>query len=733
MMGTILDAALRSLVAAAAVGAGLHLLRVRNVLAQKVAWGMVLAAALAMPLLLSAVAHWQVARFVVHADPMTLLEELQAHIRTKSAAQPAAAPATQAVAGPAAVEPAVKPRPAEVPKVEPRESTLEQPGDDAALRAASVLATPEMTAASAPAAKAGLVAPTPHFQLPPPATLAVLAYAAIVLVLLGRLLYGLVAALALSRRATPVALAGQPEAERIHLRVSTQVASPVTIGSSILLPADYVEWDAEKLRIVLAHEGSHIRQGDFYLQLIAGVHAALFWFSPLGWWLRRKLSDLAEAISDRAGLAQAASRAAYAQVLLEFAAVPRPTQLGVAMARQGKLTRRIERLLNESTFREAYAGTRRRALAAVLLVPAAVFLATSMIRVEAAGHTQEPAAPPTAAAAAPAVPDAAAAPAAPSAPAEVREGQSVPPPEGVPSAPSAASAPEAMPAPPAASAVPDAAAAPLPPNRVVIVDSDDEPVVLDSDEPRDAIKVMPHAHSIIVRKDDDGDSYMIVHGNGQVSVDGKAENEALQKARKMAHGDFVLYTHQGKSYLIDDPATVEQIESAMGPMHMLAFKAKMLGDQNRAMVEMQRKFADRQKEFAEKQKTIVIRQRDLLDKQEAIQLTAPELKKQMQELNETVARLEARQDKKLSEKDLAELRSEVAELQAKLSSFPMHFEFQTVEMPKIEIPKIDFDKQLAEAQRQVVEAQERMQKESDEKMKSIIDQSLKDGKAKPIQ
>ncbi|MGB7548666.1 MAG: M56 family metallopeptidase, partial [Terracidiphilus sp.] len=401
MMGTIVEAALRSLVAAAAVGAGLHLLRVRNVLAQKAAWGMVLAAALAMPLLLSAVAHWPVARFVVHADPMTLLEELQAHIRTRSTARPAAAPATQAVAGPVAVEPALKPQPAAAPKVEPRESTLEQPGDDADLLAASVLVAPEITAAPAPAPKATSVAPTPHFQLPPPATLALLAYAAIVLVLLGRLLYGLVAALALSRRATPVALADQPDAEGIHLRVSTQVASPVTIGSSIVLPADYVEWDAEKLRIVLAHEGSHIRQGDFYLQLIAGVHAALFWFSPLGWWLRRKLSDLAEAISDRAGLAQAASRAAYAQILLEFAALPRPTQLGVAMARSGKLTRRIERLLNESTFREAYAGTRRRALAAVLLVPAAVFIATSMIRVEAAGHTQEPA-PPAAPAAAPA-------------------------------------------------------------------------------------------------------------------------------------------------------------------------------------------------------------------------------------------------------------------------------------------------------------------------------------------
>ena len=146
---------------------------------------------------------------------------------------------------------------------------------------------------------------------------------------------------------------------------SRAVSSPVTIGSGVVLPADYDDWDSEKLRIVLAHERSHIRQGDFYLQLLAGLYAALFWFSPLGWWLKRKLSDLAEAISDRAGLEEAASRSSYAQILLEFAAAPRPTLIGVAMARTGSLSRRIERLLNDVSFRQAFAGS-RRALAAVL-------------------------------------------------------------------------------------------------------------------------------------------------------------------------------------------------------------------------------------------------------------------------------------------------------------------------------------------------------------------------------
>ena len=160
----------------------------------------------------------------------------------------------------------------------------------------------------------------------------------------------------------------------------------MTIGSGILLPADYNTWDKEKVQIVLAHERSHVRQGDFYLQLLASLYTALVWFSPLGWWLKKELADLAEAISDRAGIEQARSRTSYAQILLEFAAAPRPTALGVAMARSSSLARRIERLLNDNAFRQSFAGG-RRALLAVVLVPVTLFAATAMVRVQAAAHS----------------------------------------------------------------------------------------------------------------------------------------------------------------------------------------------------------------------------------------------------------------------------------------------------------------------------------------------------------
>ena len=95
MIAALVEAALRSLFVALAVGSGLLVFRVRNVLAQKTAWGMVLAAAVFMPLLLPLAARWQFdpanARFVLPANPQTLLEELQARIQSRSSAAKSAA------------------------------------------------------------------------------------------------------------------------------------------------------------------------------------------------------------------------------------------------------------------------------------------------------------------------------------------------------------------------------------------------------------------------------------------------------------------------------------------------------------------------------------------------------------------------------------------------------------------------------------------------------------------
>ncbi len=355
MTELLLDSALRALALALAVWAGLRIFRVRNVPAEKAAWTVILAAALLMPLRLPLTARWPTATLVLPAI----------------AARPAAASAEPA---PATVTPQFN---ADAAASVPERSHAAGPGDRFPAPAISD---------SAP----GIASAQPTTELMPeclqlsPAAFAMLLYLAVAGALLFRLLYGLATALRIWCAAEPVSF----DRSGLALRCSRAVSSPVTIGSAIILPADYAEWDQEKLRIVLAHERSHIRQGDFYLQLLAGLYAAVVWFSPLGWWLKRKLSELGEAISDRSGLEQAKSRSSYAQVLLEFAAAPRLTPIGVAMARPSSLSRRIERLLNDRAFGQAFAGGRRAFVAAVV-VPAALFAASALLRVQAASQAAQ--------------------------------------------------------------------------------------------------------------------------------------------------------------------------------------------------------------------------------------------------------------------------------------------------------------------------------------------------------
>lgn len=411
MIPVFIEAALRSLVFGLAVAAGLRIFRVRNVPAQKAAWGLVLVSALAMPLLLPFTAQWNLlparVNVILPVHPMTLLEELQARIQAKSGSESNLVPPIEPISQndpsgiqefPAA-EQAGAPRTGEPSSRTARTHQAAKPEPKAAFIPDSSASSAQSIAYNTDRMQETHSPATSQHLTVSPIVLVLILYCGIAALFLVRLAVGLFTAIHLWRTATPVPAHQLPyDSPSLQMpasiRASRKVGSPLTIGSAILLPVDYTTWDSEKFRIVLAHERSHILQGDFYLQVLAGLYAALVWFSPLGWWLKHELAELGEAISDRAAMEEAASRTSYAQILLEFAAAPRRVSIGVAMARPGSLSRRIERLLNDNVFRQCFAGG-RRALVAVALVPLALFASTTLVRVQAAANTRSasPAAP----------------------------------------------------------------------------------------------------------------------------------------------------------------------------------------------------------------------------------------------------------------------------------------------------------------------------------------------------
>jgi len=139
------------------------------------------------------------------------------------------------------------------------------------------------------------------------------------------------------------------EAETLSVPLTLSVVRPV-----ILLPANWRQWGAAKLDAVLSHELAHVARGDAFTQRLSLLHRAVFWFSPLSWWLHHHLEELAEQASDEAALDAGADRTSYAETLLGFfaqirAEIPsgprRVRWQALGIARNTGAEQRIERIL----------------------------------------------------------------------------------------------------------------------------------------------------------------------------------------------------------------------------------------------------------------------------------------------------------------------------------------------------------------------------------------------------
>ncbi|HWM69907.1 MAG TPA: M56 family metallopeptidase [Steroidobacteraceae bacterium] len=168
-------------------------------------------------------------------------------------------------------------------------------------------------------------------------------YVTVSLALLIRFTVGVCRIWRIQHRALPVR---QAWAHGADVRVASRLSSPATFGSTILLPACHTSWADSKRAVILAHERAHVRHRDSQIQWLAAVHACVFWFSPLAWWLRRHLAELAEHASDDVVLERNADRAGYATVLLEMAQERSTKWIAVSMA-NGCVAKRIERILSE--------------------------------------------------------------------------------------------------------------------------------------------------------------------------------------------------------------------------------------------------------------------------------------------------------------------------------------------------------------------------------------------------
>jgi len=331
MLAVLAESALRCLILGSVVWIGLNLLRVRNPHVHMTSWVLVLVASLSMPLLM----HWTTVSVTLDALPVAMPETLG----------PNGNPATDASTG---------------PLLEPlRSSQPSDPGMPTAVRAASHAAVNWLAVATA-------------------------VYAFVAGLLLLRLAVGIYLTWRLVRAARPMS---EPWTADWSVRVSNVIAGPVTFGSTILLPPQCSDWDVVKRQAVLAHEGAHVANRDFYVLLLASLNRAVFWFNPFAWWQLIRLAELAEIISDATALEALEDRLSYAEILLDLVQHGRPAPAGLEMARACTVRARVERIL-AATAEPARPGWRKRIGTLVAILPVIVVSAGSIT------YTTRPLAPP---------------------------------------------------------------------------------------------------------------------------------------------------------------------------------------------------------------------------------------------------------------------------------------------------------------------------------------------------
>lgn len=390
------------------------------------------------------------------------------------------------------------------------------------------------------------------------------------------------------------------------------------------------------------------------------------------------------------------------------------------MARSSNLSQRIERFLNDSNFRQSFAAGRRRALLAMLLVPAALFAAASLVRVEAASPApslqaaQAPvsgqANPDQAAEAVPAPPSPAAMPVPPPpppmpqpAPAAVRGELPEPQPAAAPG-PFMAPRPEPAPqGPPQAGAPNGPPPPPAPP--VEFVRPDDE---------RRYDKYKAYGYSFR----GDGSSYAIIDDENQqthtwFSGDREGSHEEdIAKARALAKGKFLWFTRDNKPYYIDDPALLAQIEELYKPMKELGEKQRALGEQQRALGQ---------------------KMREQFKVERPANITVPDLSNQMAELKASLAKLDALKGTTVPREQLAELQGKLGEMQGQLARLQSGFGEWDAVRGKFQAEFGEQQGKLGEQQGKLGAEQGKIAREADRTVHTIIDQSLQNGKAHPVQ
>ena len=739
-LGHLVDPAIRSLALACIASGALAVCRAKNVALRLSVWRTVLIVALAMPFL---------ARVM---PPLPVFVPMAQRFSVPQSPAIAETPAEPVKAAPVGVATAPKP-----------DSAVPAFNDTVAFSR-----NHSRPIATNPAHDAGLRTPISRIAV------AGGVYATVAIFFLVRLILGITFGSRLDRNSQVI---DDPQTlARLHffrraagLRSTPRLAEsellsvPVTFGirqPSILLPATWREWEPAELDAVLAHEVSHVARRDALTERLSLLHRAIFWFSPLSWWLDRRLAELAEEASDDAALAAGADRTRYAETVLGFfaaleAAPGRVWWQGVAMASAGQAEKRLDRILE---WKGSVAMQLKKpvvVIAAFLAIPVvcltAAFRPTTENVHSASSQSVQPPAP-----------------AAPAPPASAPEPPAGPkPPAPLTQAAAPATAPLANPATTLdVSVIPTVHVDPhvLIPPMAPIVSIDDVSTITFSVKPEvhvspnmvvkpltsiaPRVSVVPiislpgvapfgpqapqpspsgHLNTLITGEDDDGQQFVISAGNSSVVVSGNGfsmnsdgESNFVNSLRHNLSGDFIWFIRDGKAYVIRDPAAIKRAMEFFAPAQELGRKQEELGRQQEALAEQQEALGKQQEALGEQM--------------EKVHVKIPDMTAQLQKLEAELKKMGdggTQEDLGRIQEKIGEIQDRIGELQSQAGDQQSQLGEKQGALGEQQGKLGEQQGKLGEQQGELGRQQEEASKKASQQMKQLLDQAVAQGLAKP--
>ena len=121
---------------------------------------------------------------------------------------------------------------------------------------------------------------------------------------------------------------------------------------TVILPSASLTWSLGDLKLALVHELSHIKRRDDVWMLVGSLATALYWFNPLVWLVRDRLTLEADNVCDGYVVNSGADSTVYARFMLAMArqcsAIRTPIAIGSEIFGKKQLEVRIMSIQNGS-------------------------------------------------------------------------------------------------------------------------------------------------------------------------------------------------------------------------------------------------------------------------------------------------------------------------------------------------------------------------------------------------